>query len=314
MTARDRPTLRNPPANQRPHPRQHRANNMFARRTPVKWVPDRTDRRPQGGDGRRTLRPIGRGGSEPSAAQREDIAERCVGWRCPRSLRSGLRAPINDQDSGVDARRGFEGPAGDSRSEVDVEDSSPARSSRSRRAHPPSCCLLLENEPRRQQPAAGLEDSAEKRGRDGERWIRHDVVWPVGQSQVGCVCLHDDDLVSETRPQIVGALRVRLDRDHSCAGGHELGGDRSGTSTDVDDERARLDRRGTDHKPVSFHRDAFRAVGSWHSTTPHGEPRRRVRPAMRARPRWRWRTVAAPPRCRTAAPRAARVPTRSGVG
>jgi hypothetical protein len=102
---------------------------------------------------------------------------------------------------------------------------------------------LLKDEPRRQQSAPGLEESAEKRGRDGERWIRHDVVWPRGQPQVGCVCLHDDDVVSETRPQMVGALRVRLDSDHSCTGGDEQGSDRSGTSTDVHNERARLDRR-----------------------------------------------------------------------
>ncbi len=145
-------------------------------------------------------------------------------YRMPRAGglgRSGLRAPINDQDSGVDARRGVEGPAGDTWSEVDIEDSSPVRSRRSRRAHPPSCCLLLKHEPRRQQPTPGLKDSAEKRIRDGERGIRHDVVWPLGQPQVGCVGLHDDDLVSEAGPQIVGALRVRLDSDHSCTCGHE---------------------------------------------------------------------------------------------
>jgi hypothetical protein len=86
----------------------------------------------------------------------------------------------------------------------------------------------------RHEPASRAEQPSDQRGRDRERWIRHDAERPARKSQIGGVNLdHGHRLPRKPAAKLESPLGVKLDRDHTRAGSDERGGEGPRASTDV---------------------------------------------------------------------------------
>lgn len=67
------------------------------------------------------------------------------------------------------------------------------------------------------EAAARLEQATEQRRRECERGVRHDVVRLPRQTEIGRICLDDDDGCAEALPLVTSATRMRFDCDDTGA-------------------------------------------------------------------------------------------------
>jgi hypothetical protein len=106
---------------------------------------------------------------------------------------------------------------------------------------------VLEHQVGGHQSRPRREHASQHRGGDRERRVGHHAEGSSGQPQAPDVGAHDRHRrPGEALAQQRQATWVELDRDHPCARGHEMGGQRSGAGPDVEDEVAGRDASVSD--------------------------------------------------------------------
>jgi len=134
----------------------------------------------------------------------------------------------------------------DACTEARVHGALPAAGAGGVRAGPPPRHIDVQDEVRRLQPAALVQQPAKDGGRDGERRVGHDVERSPGESEVGGVGPDEGDVVAEPLAQCLGAPGVSLDGDDPGAGGHQRSRERAEAGADVQHQVTGADARGID--------------------------------------------------------------------
>lgn len=104
----------------------------------------------------------------------------------------------------------------------------------------------MEDEPSREKPAAPLEEATQQWGSDAEGWAGDDVIRAAREAQVPRVRLHHHHGIAEAAAEVACPPRVEFNRNDPRTPFDKGSGDRAGSRSDVDNERARVDRRFSD--------------------------------------------------------------------